>query len=83
MLMIKIQFEEHIYLKVHSNVMGMIFQKGRSEIEIVTLMWYGFIIIIGLNIVSKRMLCFVLYATCLRKAVGQIHLLQVVGEIGI
>jgi hypothetical protein len=36
-----------------------------------------------LNIVSKRMLCFVLYATCLRKAVGQIHLLQVVGEIGI
>uniref|UniRef100_A0A0A9FVX4 Uncharacterized protein n=1 Tax=Arundo donax TaxID=35708 RepID=A0A0A9FVX4_ARUDO len=58
LLMIKMQFEEHIFLKVHSNLMHMIFQKGKLEIESVNSLVYGFINMIGLNIASRRILCF-------------------------
>lgn len=87
MLTIKMQFEEHIFSKVHCNHMHMIFQRGKLGIEIVNSILYGLQIIIGLNIVLKRMPCFALYATCSEitnvRARVQIHSLQMVGEIGI
>jgi hypothetical protein len=56
-LMIKMQFIEHIFLKVCSNHMHMDSQKEELEREIVNSIWYGFINIIGLNIVSKEGFC--------------------------
>src|SRR5436189_6275282 len=83
LLMIKMQFEEHIFLKVHSNLIHMFFQNERLQQEIVNSILYGFKIMTGLNIVSKRILCFALYATCSRRVLGQIHLLLMAGEIKI
>ena len=59
------------------------FPKRKLEKDITASILCGFIIMIGLNIVSRRILRFALYATCSRRAMGQIHLLQMIGEIGI
>lgn len=84
MLTIKNQFEEHIFLKNHSNVRDMIFPKKGPEIEITSLMCYCFIYITVLNMVSKRT-CVLpcTRATYSGKTAVQIYLLQVVGENGI
>ena len=53
MLMIRMQFEEHIFLEVHFNHMHMNSQIGNLEIEIAILILCGFKIFLGLNIVSR------------------------------
>ena len=58
-------------------------KKGKLEKDIAASILCGFIIMIGLNIVSRRILHFAFYAICSTRAMGQIHLLQMVGEIGI
>jgi hypothetical protein len=87
MLMIMMQFEEHIFLEVHFNHMHMNSQIGKLEIEIAILILCGFKIFLGLNIVSRKMLHFALCATYLKvkqiRAKGLLHLLQMVGIIGI
>jgi len=60
------QFEEHILLKVHSNLLPINSRKGKLEPEIGLSILYGYITITGLNIVSRMMLHFALYATCSR-----------------
>jgi hypothetical protein len=49
--MIKKQFKDHIFGKVHSNILQMNLRKEMLAPEIVALMLYGFINIIGLNII--------------------------------
>ena len=58
-------------------------KKGKLEKDIAASILCGFIIMIGLNIVSRRILHFAFYAICSTREMGQIHLLQMVGEIGI
>jgi hypothetical protein len=86
-LMITMQFEEHIFLEVHFNHMDMNSQIGKLEIEIAILILCGFKIFLGLNIVSRKMLHFALCATYSKvkqiRAKGLLHLLQMVGIIGI
>jgi hypothetical protein len=55
--------------------MHIFFQKEKLEKEIANSILYDFIIMIGLNIASKRTPHFALYATYSRRAMGQIHLL--------
>jgi hypothetical protein len=81
--MIKMQFKEHIFGKVHSNLLHMNLRKDKLAPEIVALMLYGFINIIGLNIVSRMMQHFALYASCSKKGERTAHLLLEDGEIGI
>jgi hypothetical protein len=85
MLMITMQFEEHIFLEVHFNHMHMNSQIGKLEIEITIL--YGLKNFLGLNIVSRKMLHFALCATYSKvkqiRAKGLLHLLQMVEIIGI
>jgi hypothetical protein len=64
MLIIMMQFEEHIFLEVNFSHMHMSSQKGGLEIDNVISILCGFTIFLGLNIVSRKMLCFALYATC-------------------
>ena len=80
--MIKMQFEEHILLKVYSNLLHMIFQKERFQARIGDSIIVGCTIMIVLSIVLRRMLCFALYATCLRRVLGQTHLLLMARRIG-
>jgi hypothetical protein len=67
--------------------MHMNFQKEKFEIEVATLILCGSIIFLGLNIVSRIMMSFVLCAiySKIRKvrARALMHLLRVDGEIGI
>jgi hypothetical protein len=63
MLMITMQFKEHIFLEVHFNHMHMNSQIGKLEIEIVILILCGFKFFLGLNIVSRKMLHFALCVT--------------------
>ena len=85
--MIKTQFEEHISLKSHSNLIHMTLRKDQLGVENVHSILCGFIIIVGLNIVSRRNLHFALYVTCSKRkklVVRELmHLLMVVGVIGI
>ncbi|XP_034600016.1 uncharacterized protein [Setaria viridis] len=54
----------HTFLEGHSVLMLMSFQKGKLEIEIIISHLYGLPNMIGLNIASRRILCFALCATC-------------------
>jgi len=64
MLMIKMQLEDYMFLEVHSNLLHISFQKEKLEIDIVHALLYGYSNTIGLNIVSRKILCFVFIATC-------------------
>lgn len=55
-----------MFLKAHLNLIHIILRKEKLEIEIGNSKFYGFINIIGLNIVSRMKLQFALYATCLK-----------------
>jgi hypothetical protein len=57
------QFKEHIFEKVHSNLLHMNLRKEILALEIVVLMLYGFINIIGLkyNIKNDAVFCFVCF----------------------
>jgi hypothetical protein len=81
--MIKMYFEEHIFGKVHSNLLHMNLRKEKLALEIVGLMLYSFINIIGLNIIPRMMRHFTLYASCSKKWERTTHLLLEDGEIGI
>jgi hypothetical protein len=87
MSMIKMQFVEHISLKVHADNMITSLNQGILEVKIDILVFFGLRGIVGLSIVSARMLHFASYATCSKRrkarARGQAYLLMVVGEIGI
>lgn len=79
----QIQFEKHISLKLHSNVMDMIFQKRKMGDRD---HWFNMVCFYKyhwLEYSVKKDYVFVLYATCSRNAVKKIHLLQIAGEIGI
>ena len=64
LLMIKMQLEGHIFLMVHTNLIHMNLRKEQLEVESGVSIVYSFTNMIGLNIVSKRKLCFASYATC-------------------
>ena len=83
LLMIKMQFVEHILLKVLANLIYMIFHTETLEAYLVDSVYNGCIIMSGSNIVSRRILHFASYATCSRRAVGQKLLLLMDGIIGI
>jgi hypothetical protein len=87
MLMIMLEFEEHIFLEVHFNHMHMNSQIGKLEIGISILILCGFKIFVGLNIVLRKLLYFALCTTYSKakqiRAKGLEHLLQMVGIIGI
>ena len=59
------------------------FPKKRFQIGIGDSTIVGCIIMIGLSIVLRRMLCFASYAICSRRVLGQTHLLLMAGRIGI
>ena len=96
LLMIKMQFKEHIFLKVHCNHLHIIFQKEKLGIEIVNSILYGLQHHwLEYSIKKDSVFCFICYlfkdnkckGKCSKitnvRARGQIHLLQMVGEIGI
>jgi hypothetical protein len=82
-LMIMMQFEEHIFLEVYFNHMYMNSQIGKLEIMIAILILCGFKIFLGLNVMSKKMLHFALCATYSKekqiRAKGLLYLFQMVG----
>ena len=63
------------------------FQKGKLEIDIAHAVLYGCTTMIGLNIVSRKMLHFASFATCSKTQITSqrvlLHLLWKAGEIGI
>ena len=82
--MIKMQFDDLISLKAHTNLMLMNLKVEKLDIGIDNSILYGFINILGLNIVSRRKSHFALCATCLqRRKLRNLHLLKVAGELGI